>query len=233
MSIGTTSLALVDHTSRFLSTSLGRDKANRFVQFFSKFIAWYLSKVGGNPDTIKRLSALSATLSQSRKLMAVGRQLEFLSAISKSRAINDPFLRYATILKSVALMGWLSFDTIQWIHGAGVLQHPDIKLVSDRAMKWWLASLVVSLAGSLYRFRINSNKLALETSSEKSASDGANVKALYRDRASITLAIAQDAFDILIPCSALQYTSLDQGYVAAAGTITSLIGAYVQWRNVQ
>lgn len=43
--------------------------------------------------------------------------------------------------------------------------------------------------------------------------------------------LLSDLCDLTIPTSALAWTSFDDGFVGLAGTLSSLIGAYTQWKK--
>jgi peroxin-11B len=61
--IGQTSLP-VEPWLKFLSSTAGRDKFYRTVQYLSRFLAYYLSS---NPDAAKRFQALSVAVGLGRK----------------------------------------------------------------------------------------------------------------------------------------------------------------------
>ena len=50
-----------------------------------------------------------------------------------------------------------------------------------------------------------------------------------RERKSANLQLISDVCDLTIPASALGYANLDDGIVGLAGTLSSVIGAYLQW----
>jgi peroxin-11B len=52
-----------------------------------------------------------------------------------------------------------------------------------------------------------------------------------RERAAINLQFISDLCDLAVPTSALGITSFDDGLVGLAGTTSSLIGVYNQWRK--
>jgi hypothetical protein len=50
-----------------------------------------------------------------------------------------------------------------------------------------------------------------------------------REQTKILLECAQDGLDLFIPGLILEYTTVNQGVVALAGTITSIIGWHAAW----
>jgi peroxin-11B len=59
----------VDRSLKYASTTVGRDKAYRAVQYFARFLAWCLQRQNYDKETIQRLSNLKSTLGLSRKRM--------------------------------------------------------------------------------------------------------------------------------------------------------------------
>jgi peroxin-11B len=59
----------VDRTLKYASTTVGREKAYRAVQYFARFLAWYFDRSGFDKETIQRLNNLKSTLALSRKRM--------------------------------------------------------------------------------------------------------------------------------------------------------------------
>lgn len=60
-------LIFLDSWSRLSSTTIGRDKAIRLIQYFSRFLAFHLAKNGHSKDLIQRCAKLSLVLGTARK----------------------------------------------------------------------------------------------------------------------------------------------------------------------
>ncbi len=52
---------------RFWSTTVGRDKTYRTIQYAARFLAWYEYRKGATKETVARLTALKSQLGLSRK----------------------------------------------------------------------------------------------------------------------------------------------------------------------
>ncbi len=52
-----------------------------------------------------------------------------------------------------------------------------------------------------------------------------------RERATINLQLLSDLCDLTVPTSAIGLTGFDDGFVGLAGTVSSLIGVYGQWKK--
>lgn len=53
----------------------------------------------------------------------------------------------------------------------------------------------------------------------------------YRERAASRLQLTSDLCDLTVPLSALSWVHFDDGIVGLAGTLSSLIGVYLQWKK--
>lgn len=54
---------------------------------------------------------------------------------------------------------------------------------------------------------------------------------IVRERAAINLQLLSDLCDLAAPTSAIGLTNFDDGFVGLAGTVSSLIGVYSQWKK--
>lgn len=52
-----------------------------------------------------------------------------------------------------------------------------------------------------------------------------------RERAASKMQLTCDLCDLTVPLSALSWASFDDGIVGLAGTVSSLIGVYNQWKK--
>jgi len=52
---------------KYTATTVGRDKIYRGIQYFSRFLAWYLLRQGYTKETVARFNSLKKTLGLSRK----------------------------------------------------------------------------------------------------------------------------------------------------------------------
>ncbi|KAI9326717.1 peroxisomal biogenesis factor 11 [Obelidium mucronatum] len=214
----------------FLSSTVGRDRINRFVQYFARFVLSRCQQSGAPKEALAQLAALIAAMGATRKVMRTGRQLEFFRGIVKSLSLRDAVVKATTILKSVFMAAWLTFDTCQWIHTAGIHKFNNIKEIGTNAFKCWLLALVFSLTGDIYKLQLNSNKLALEEKvaasgkGEESAVAKKNIKSLQIERGKLWITTVQDGVDVILPASGLEYIQIDSGWVGLAGAFTSLLG---------
>ncbi|CAJ0916195.1 11608_t:CDS:2 [Entrophospora sp. SA101] len=52
----------VNNSLKYASTTVGRDKIYRTVQYFARFLVWYFKRQGYTKETIQRFANLKSTL---------------------------------------------------------------------------------------------------------------------------------------------------------------------------
>lgn len=57
----------IDSLLKLLSTTIGRDKIYRLIQYFSRFLAFYLGKMSPSMEMVGRLQKLSVAIGLGRK----------------------------------------------------------------------------------------------------------------------------------------------------------------------
>lgn len=53
----------------------------------------------------------------------------------------------------------------------------------------------------------------------------------YRERKAAKLQLTSDLCDLTVPYAALGWVNFDDGFVGLAGTLSSVIGIYTQWKK--
>lgn len=79
---------------------------------------------------------------------------------------------------------------------------------------------------TLYRLRERST-----TISEKDGEGAVEKKIAVREANAAKLQLISDLCDITIPSAALGWAKFDDGFVGLAGTVSSLLGVYTQWKK--
>ncbi|KAG0013373.1 Peroxisomal membrane protein PMP27 [Entomortierella chlamydospora] len=223
---------------KFTATVVGRDKIYRTVQYFSRFLAWYLFRQGATKETVARFNNLKKTLGLSRKLMRFGKPVEHFENAAKATSLKDEILRFFTIGRQLSYAGYLTFDALIFIDGSGAYKFKNIKKYSEYASRFWMSGIVFGILTGLYKTRqiqirrhVAARGLAHSVESEKSNAR-TELKALAKEQQSVNRQLVQDGLDVLLPATALGYLSLDDGALGLIGTITAIMGAQTQWRKV-
>jgi peroxin-11B len=98
------------------------------------------------------------------------------------------------------------------------------------AYRAWFTGLSFSLASGLYSYY----HLSLRQKALLSSSDPEKVvetKKVAKELDAVKIQLLSDVCDITIPTSALGWVELDDGIVGLAGTVSSLLGVWGQWRK--
>ncbi|PQE26864.1 peroxisomal biogenesis factor 11 protein [Rutstroemia sp. NJR-2017a BVV2] len=221
----------VAHYLKFVATTVGRDKLLRTLQYFSRFYAWYLLRTNGTPGEIAPFEAIKKQFGLARKLMRVGKNVEHLkaAAIAADSKNLDPVLKYCAVGRQMGYAGYLTFDAITVLDAVGIRKSPSTKRIQKEAYRFWLMGLLFSATSSLYSL-YNLRQQAAKIDKK----DGEGVvtsKKIEKERAAINLQLLSDLCDITVPASAIGLANLDDGLVGLAGTVSSLIGVYSQWKK--
>jgi peroxin-11B len=92
--------------------TVGRDKVLRTLQYFSRFLAWYLYRTNRPASTIAPFDATKKTFGQTRKLMRVGKFVEHFkaAAIASDAKSMDPVLRFTAIGRQLGYAFYMLCD---------------------------------------------------------------------------------------------------------------------------
>ncbi|KAF9586036.1 Peroxisomal membrane protein PMP27 [Lunasporangiospora selenospora] len=100
---------------KFTATTVGRDKLYRAVQYFSRFLAWYLLRQGATKEIVARFNNLKKNLALSRKLMRIGKPIEHVESALAATSLRDESLRLLTIGKQLSYAGYLTLDALVFV----------------------------------------------------------------------------------------------------------------------
>ena len=243
----------VAHYLRFVATTVGRDKLLRTIQYFARFYAWYLGRTNALTAQVLPWDAIKKQFGLTRKLLRVGKNVEHFKAAAAAADAKtlDPVLRYAAVGRQLGYAGYLSFDAATVLDAVGAVKSPRTKTYQREAYRFWAVGILFSIMAqsyTLYRLRqrearvdmkegegvVEGKRIALyvEHSTLMQLSDTAKTFAdLSRERASSHLQLISDVCDLTVPSTALGWASFDDGIVGIAGTVSSLIGIYTQWKK--
>ncbi|KAI9800952.1 MAG: Peroxisomal membrane protein PMP27 [Piccolia ochrophora] len=223
----------VAHYLRYVATTVGRDKLLRTLQYFSRFYAWYLFRTNHPTSSIAPYEAIKKHFGLSRKLMRVGKNVEHFKAAATAADAKgtDPVLRYCAVGRQLGYAVYLSLDTITYLDAASIRPSPAAKSLQRNAYRAWLVGLLFSAASGTYTLqRLASRQAAL---SKKDGEGAVELKRVERDRDAARWQLVSDVCDMTIPGAALGWGGhvLDDGLVGLAGTVSSVIGVWGQWRK--
>lgn len=221
----------VSHYLKFVATTVGRDKILRTLQYFARFYAWYLLRTNGSKAEIAPWEAMKKQFGLVRKVMRFGKNIEHFRAAAAAADAKtmDPVLRYAAVGRQLGYAGYLSFDAATLLDATGIRRSPSAKRLQTEAYRFWAMGLLCSVVAqtySLYRLRERETKV-----DRKEGEGVVESKRIAIERAASRLQLTSDLFDLTVPLTALNWVGLDDGIVGLAGTASSLIGIFSQWKK--
>ncbi|KAK4060128.1 hypothetical protein H0G86_007870 [Trichoderma simmonsii] len=221
----------VAHYLRFVATTVGRDKILRTIQYFARFYAWYLLRTNGSPSQMAPWNAIKKQFGLARKIMRVGKNVEHFKAAAQAADAKavEPFLRYAAVGRQVGYAGYLTFDALTVGDAAGIRKWHAAKTLQQHASRFWAMGLIFSIAGQVYTLhRLRQREAKID---RKDGEGVVESKQILKERAASHLQLISDVCDLTIPSSALGWVGFDDGFVGLAGTVSSAIGVYSQWKK--
>ncbi|CCM00894.1 uncharacterized protein FIBRA_02940 [Fibroporia radiculosa] len=222
---------IVSQSLKVLGTNLGRDKLYRAIQYFSRFLSWYLL-VKGYKIEAARWNALKNHLALGRKLMRLGKPVEHLqAALRASQSTGEIAEQITTICRQVGYFGYLTYDALVWANTVKFfnLKPSTAQKVGKNANRFWLAGILFSIAHGLFK----AGRIANEVSKLRSGhltDKGENVdrevkrNALRVAREATRQQFTIDILDLWIPASNLGLTNLNDGVLGIFGLVSSVSG---------
>lgn len=221
----------VAHYLRFVATTVGRDKLLRTIQYFARFYAWYLLRTNATKTQIAPWDATKKQFGLTRKILRVGKNVEHLKAavVAADTKSLDGFLRYAAIGRQVGYAGYLTFDSAAAPDAVGIKKWEGAKTLQAYGYRFWAMGLVFSIASQLYtQYQLKQREARID---RKDGEGVVESKRITLERAASQLQLVSDLCDLTVPASALGWVGFDDGFVGLAGTLSSLIGVYGQWKK--
>jgi len=224
----------ISHYLRFVSTTIGRDKALRTIQYLARFLSWYLLRKGYAAESIAPWSAIKANFGVVRKAMRLGKNVEHLRAASasyeKASATSDPVLSYLSTCRQLGYFFYLTFDNLAFLDTTGIYRLPNAgKRVAKEAQRAWLMGITFSLVAGIYQLRKLSEE---EKSVVKTEAEGRLAsERITKERKVVKTQLISDAADFVIPATGLGILGFDEGIVGLAGLVSSVIGLQAAWKK--
>ena len=208
-------LGLAKIAEVYFSTTVGRDKVFRFIQYFSRFV----SNTIEDKMLIEKLKSVISSASTTRKWLRLFR-LDFytplLSFIEGNRQI-DSVLQNLDFIRNISMQLFfycdhaLLFNTLK-------LYTPSKDVLAQLKkshMKFWAIGIMLNMLKHLHVYSIYPKKKQ-------------DKKSFIMDHKKFLM----DFIDLLIPLTSLGYLKFSDSHVGIFGSITALNGAYEQYKKV-
>jgi len=233
---------LVSQGLKYGSTTLGRDKLYRAVQYFARFFAWYLIRKDNKLDAA-RWAALKTHLATARKLMRLGKPIEHLQAALRASLSPGPALeQITTIGRQIGYFGYLTYDALVWAHAVRFinLNSDTAKKVARTSSRLWLAGILFSITHGILKTtrlsgefqRLRASKTTGEKDLGEEAQRETKLSAIKAARVAIRQQLTLDLLDMWIPATGAEVVRVNEGTLGVLGLITSLMGVKMQWKAI-
>ncbi|KAF2676195.1 peroxisomal biogenesis factor 11 [Lentithecium fluviatile CBS 122367] len=221
----------VAHYLKFVATTVGRDKVLRVLQYFSRFLAWYLYRTNHPASTISPFEATKKQFGMTRKVLRVGKFVEHFkaAAVASDAKALDPVLRWTAVGRQLGYAGYMLFDNATVLDATSIRKFSASQRLLREGYRAWFAGIsfsIISSLYSLYQLRLRAQKI-----SEKDGEGVVEKKKVEREANAVKIQLISDLCDITIPTGALGWVKLDDGIVGLAGTVSSALGVWGQWKK--
>ncbi|KAK3956728.1 peroxisomal biogenesis factor 11 [Pseudoneurospora amorphoporcata] len=221
----------VSHYLKFVATTVGRDKLLRLLQYFARFYAWYLLRTNKPASSIQPWETMKKQFGLVRKVMRAGKNVEHIkaAAVAADSKNGDPILRYLAVGRQLGYAGYLTFDLGTLLDATGIRKTESAKRLAKESQRFWVMGLscsVVAQAYTLWRLRQREARV-----DRKEGEGVVEAKRIEVERAASRIQLTSDLCDLTVPLSALSWVNFDDGIVGLAGTLSSLLGIYSQWKK--
>jgi hypothetical protein len=222
----------VSHYLKFVATTVGRDKVLRTIQYFSRFLAWYLYRTNRPLSAITPFDTTKKQLGTTRKLMRVGKFVEHFraAAVASDATSLDPVIRFTSVGRQLGYAFYMLFDSVNILDATGIKKFSHSTRLLREANRAWFSGLAFSILQSLYALyglRARSAVVSASSDPEKVVER----KKVEKEVSAIKVQLLSDLCDVTIPATALGWVQLDDGIVGLAGTTSSLLGVWGQWKK--
>ncbi|GAB1315981.1 Peroxisomal membrane protein PMP27 [Madurella fahalii] len=221
----------VSHYLKYVATTVGRDKLLRTLQYFARFYAWYLLRTNRPQASIQPWETVKKQFGLVRKVLRAGKNVEHFkaAAVAADAKTMDPVLRYAAVGRQLGYAGYLTMDLATLLDATGIRKSPSAKRFQQEAYRFWAAGLACSVVAQLYTlYQLQQREARVD---RKEGEGVLESKRIAMERTASRLQLTSDLCDLTVPLSALNWVAFDDGFVGLAGTLSSLIGVYLQWKK--
>ena len=129
--------------------TVGRDKVLRTLQYFSRFLAWYLYRTNRPQSSISPFETSKKQFGTARKLIRVGKFVEHFraAAVASDAKSMDPVLRFTTVGRQLGYAFYMLFDN------SCIVRYPLLPTTHPFAPSWRRRSVSRSMKHTLKLFK--------------------------------------------------------------------------------
>ena len=124
----------------------------RTIQYFSRFLSFYLLRTNHPQSSIDIFNKLKSNLGLVRKCLRLGKFVEHFraAAVANDSKTLEPVLRYLATGRQLGYAFYLLFDAATYLDAAGVRKSEFAKKAQREAYRAWAVGLGCSVLSGLY-----------------------------------------------------------------------------------
>ncbi|KAJ1953962.1 Peroxisomal membrane protein PMP27 [Linderina pennispora] len=225
---------------KYASTLVGRDKACRFAQYFSRLLVYILSQRSTNQSKanlawLSTLTKVQGAMGTTRKIMRSGKFIDFLNLLVKALlGTEDEVSKFLNAMHKLGMFIFMAYDTVGLLGSLSLVTLRDPARIGRAAQRGWMTAIVCQLLAAAYQLRNLSLRRADLERVRRHVEKSADVlgdreivveqQIIDKQACAARRQLLAAALDLTIPVKGLGLLGINEGVVALAGTITSLLG---------
>ncbi|KAJ8117646.1 hypothetical protein OPT61_g1182 [Boeremia exigua] len=164
--------------------------------------------------------------------MRVGKFVEHFkaAAVASDATALDPVIRATTVGRQLGYAAYMLLDTANILDAAGIRKSVHGTRLLRAANQAWVSGIAFSIVQgvyALYGLRVRGQVVGASGEPEKVVEQ----RKVARELGAVKVQLVSDLCDFAIPATALGWVQLDDGVVGLAGTVSSLLGVWGQWKK--
>lgn len=150
--------------------------------------------------------------------------------MASDNAALDPVVRFTSTGRQMGYAAYLALDSVNVLDATGIHKNAHGARLLRAANTAWVSGLAFSIAQGAYTlYDLRSRSVSVEASGDPEKV--VEQKKVAREANAVRIQLVSDLCDLAIPTTALGWVGLDEGIVGLAGTTSSLIGVWGQWKK--
>eukprot|EP01091_Cochliopodium_minus_P020821 TRINITY_DN921_c0_g1_i2.p1 TRINITY_DN921_c0_g1~~TRINITY_DN921_c0_g1_i2.p1 ORF type:complete len:233 (+),score=40.98 TRINITY_DN921_c0_g1_i2:16-714(+) len=229
--------SLVQKLQSIFKSTYNRDKLAKFIQYYTKFLAYFKKDIQNNEVEAKRMDSISSQVSFGRKLFRLGRFVHeydelytFFTKNMHKAGLNE----WLNTLKLISLSSYWIFDILFWATTIGINRNGNIDRHRKTSVVFWFLSALFAFVQSILKLKSNLRNLQLAIKQNNQNSIVSN----KNERVENVLNTTKCGFDMLLSFSfCIEAKLLPQFYTPTSreiglfGTISGIADLILVWRK--
>jgi peroxin-11B len=132
--------------------AVGRDKTLRTIQYFSRFLAWYLYRTNHSQSTVDVFNGVKKNFGSVRKAMRLTKFIEHfkLAAVASDANTSDPVVKYLAVGRQLGYAFYMLLDNMTYPDVAGIKKFSAAARLQKEAYRAWCVGLTCNVVAGLY-----------------------------------------------------------------------------------